>query len=460
MSTQLETICSVSTAPGVGAIAVIRIAGQRALPIANQLFKEKANFMGMPANRACFAEVFDEGQLVDQVVFVKFCAPHSYDGEDMVEISCHGSQYIQRKLLEMLLQRGCRLAEPGEFTMRAFLNGKMDLVQAEAVGDLIDSQSESAHRLAVNQLKGGFSRTIADLRDRFIHLAALLELELDFSEEEVEFADRTQFKSMLAELRTEVARLTASFRAGNALKNGVPVAIAGKPNVGKSTLLNALLDDDRAIVSDIPGTTRDTIEDTLTIDGTLFRFIDTAGIRHSDDTVENSGIQRTYRAMTNADIILYMADATATTPTQLMLELEQLKNDVNISSKKILLIVNKIDLNPMDLSELVSNIEMDVIGISAKKRMNIESIGTALNRYVTSYMVTDNTLLTNARHYDLMMKIAEDIDHIETGLDDGTPTDLVAIDVRSALDKLGRLTGTISDNDILNTIFGRFCIGK
>ncbi|MBQ7735522.1 MAG: tRNA uridine-5-carboxymethylaminomethyl(34) synthesis GTPase MnmE, partial [Bacteroidales bacterium] len=235
MPTQNETICSISTAPGVGAIAVVRVSGHDAFSIVNQLFKEKVDFLEVPANHACYAEVFDKDKLVDQVIFVKFCSPHSYDGEDMVEISCHGSRYIQQKLLAMLLQRGCRLAEPGEFTMRAFMNGKMDLLQAEAVGDLIDSQSESAHRLAVNQLKGGFSRKIADLRDRFIHLAALLELELDFSEEEVEFADRKQFLDLLSELRTEVNRLVLSFRAGNALKNGVPVAIVGKPNVGKST---------------------------------------------------------------------------------------------------------------------------------------------------------------------------------------------------------------------------------
>ena len=460
MPTQNETICSISTAPGVGAIAVVRVSGHDAFSIVNQLFKEKVDFLEVPANHACYAEVFDKDKLVDQVIFVKFCSPHSYDGEDMVEISCHGSRYIQQKLLAMLLQRGCRLAEPGEFTMRAFMNGKMDLLQAEAVGDLIDSQSESAHRLAVNQLKGGFSRKIADLRDRFIHLAALLELELDFSEEEVEFADRKQFLDLLSELRTEVNRLVLSFRAGNALKNGVPVAIVGKPNVGKSTLLNALLDDDRAIVSDIPGTTRDTIEDTLTIDGTLFRFIDTAGIRHSDDTIENSGIQRTYRAIASADIILYMVDAAETTPQDLSSELEQIGREVDLSDKKILLIVNKMDLNPMQLSGIFPDNRIEVLGISAKKRENIEAIRTALTRSVSAREVTDSALLTNARHYDLMMKIAADIDRIEEGLTGGVPTDLVAIDVRSALDKLGRLTGTISDNDVLNTIFGKFCIGK
>ena len=459
MSTRTETICSVSTAPGIGAIAVVRVSGDEAFPIANQLFKEKVNFMETPSHTAKFAEVFDGDALIDQVVFVKFCAPHSYDGEDMVEISCHGSRFIQQKILELLLQRGCRLAEPGEFTLRAFMNGKMDLVQAEAVGDLIDSQSESAHRLAVNQLKGGFSRQIAELRDRFIHLAALLELELDFSEEDVEFADRKEFMEMLSALRTEVRRLVCSFRVGNALKNGVPVAIAGKPNVGKSTLLNALLDDDRAIVSDIPGTTRDTIEDTLTIGGTLFRFIDTAGIRHSDDTIENSGIQRTFRAMSNADIILYMVDA-ATSPESVADEFRRLCVKVDVSDKKIILIVNKIDKLPEGIPITMPEGFCEMVGISAKSRTNLETVCDALTRCVAERGVSDSTLLTNARHYDLMMKIAEDIDRIEEGLTGGLPTDLVAIDVRSALDKLGRLTGTITDNDVLNTVFGRFCIGK
>ena len=307
------TICSISTAPGIGAIAVIRVSGEKAFPIVNQLFNAQIDFLGTSANRAKFAEIFDGDTLVDQVVFVKFAAPHSYDGEDMVEISCHGSRYIQQKILQMLLARGCRLAEPGEFTMRAFLNGKMDLPQAEAVSDLIDSQSETAHRLAVNQLKGGFSHKIAELREQFIHLAALLELELDFSEEDVQFADRKQIMDLLRHLKKEITRLTDSFKLGNALKSGIPVAIVGKPNVGKSTLLNALLGDDRAIVSDIPGTTRDTVEDTFTYHGTTFRFIDTAGIRTSEDEIENFGIERTFKAVENADIVLYLIDINATT---------------------------------------------------------------------------------------------------------------------------------------------------
>ena len=459
MTTHSETICSISTAPGIGAIAIIRVSGPKAFSIAEQLFKKKTAFTDTPSHVAKLGEVHDGESLIDQVVFVKFAAPHSYDGEDMVELSCHGSRFIQQKILEMLLQRGCRLAEPGEFTLRAFLNGKMDLPQAEAVGDLIDSQSESAHRLAVNQLKGGFSRKIADLRDRFIQLAALLELELDFSEEEVEFADRQQFLELLHELRAETDTLVRSFRTGNALKNGIPVAIAGKPNVGKSTLLNALLNDDRAIVSDIPGTTRDTVEDTITLGGTLFRFIDTAGIRHSDDTVENSGIQRSFRAMENADIILYMVDASTTSPKEFSEELQVIRDKIGTADKKIILILNKID-KAESLTVLPDDLSCEVIGISAKERKNLEAVTEALMRHVTEHAVSDGTLLTNARHYDLMVKIADDIVRIEQGLTDGLPTDLVAIDVRSALDKLGRLTGTITDNDVLNTIFGKFCVGK
>ena len=459
MTSHSETICSVSTAPGIGAIAVIRVSGPQAFSIVEQLFKKNSSFLDTPPHVAKFSEVFDGESLIDQVVFVKFAAPHSYDGEDMVELSCHGSRFIQQKILEMLLQRGCRMAEPGEFTLRAFLNGKMDLPQAEAVGDLIDSQSESAHRLAVNQLKGGFSRKIADLRDRFIQLAALLELELDFSEEEVEFADRKQFLDMLHELRSEVDCLVRSFHAGNALKNGVPVAIAGKPNVGKSTLLNALLNDDRAIVSDIPGTTRDTVEDTITLGGTLFRFIDTAGIRHSDDTIENSGIQRSFRAMENADIILYLADAATVSPDSLAEELQEIRDKIGTTDKKIILILNKIDKTDFQAT-LSDRLSCEIIRISAKERKNLESVTKALTRFVTERTLSDNTLLTNARHYDLMVKIADDIVRIEQGLTDGLPTDLVAIDVRSALDKLGLLTGTITDNDVLNTIFGKFCIGK
>ena len=454
------TICSISTAPGIGAIAVIRVSGEKAFPIVNQLFNAQTDFLGTSANRAKFAEIFDGDTLVDQVVFVKFAAPHSYDGEDMVEISCHGSRYIQQKILQMLLARGCRLAEPGEFTMRAFLNGKMDLPQAEAVSDLIDSQSETAHRLAVNQLKGGFSHKIAELREQFIHLAALLELELDFSEEDVQFADRKQIMDLLRHLKKEITRLTDSFKLGNALKSGIPVAIVGKPNVGKSTLLNALLGDDRAIVSDIPGTTRDTVEDTFTYHGTTFRFIDTAGIRTSEDEIENFGIERTFKAVENADIVLYLIDINATTIDDVEAEMTFIRQKINIEEKKIILVANKIDeleTLPRQFSEWD---KLETIFVSAKRKVNLESIGEMLLRYVEERKVSESTLLTNVRHYDIMRQILQDIENIEQGFENQQSTDLIAVDVHLILDKLGRLTGTISDNDVLNTIFSRFCIGK
>ena len=454
------TICSISTAPGIGAIAVIRVSGEKAFPIVNQLFNAQTDFLGTSANRAKFAEIFDGDTLVDQVVFVKFAAPHSYDGEDMVEISCHGSRYIQQKILQMLLALGCRLAEPGEFTMRAFLNGKMDLPQAEAVSDLIDSQSETAHRLAVNQLKGGFSHKIAELREQFIHLAALLELELDFSEEDVQFADRKQIMDLLRHLKKEITRLTDSFKLGNALKSGIPVAIVGKPNVGKSTLLNALLGDDRAIVSDIPGTTRDTVEDTFTYHGTTFRFIDTAGIRTSEDEIENFGIERTFKAVENADIVLYLIDINATTIDDVEAEMTFIRQKINIEEKKIILVANKIDemeTLPRQFSEWD---KLETVFVSAKRKVNLESIGEMLLRYVEERKVSESTLLTNVRHYDIMRQILQDIENIEQGFENQQPTDLIAVDVHLILDKLGRLTGTISDNDVLNTIFSRFCIGK
>lgn len=460
MNFDSSTICAISTAAGVGAIAVIRVSGEKAFPVVGQLFKREAQFMDAKPNQAKYGEIYAENRLIDQVIFVKFFAPHSYTGEDMVEISCHGSLYVQKKIVELLLQCGCRLAEPGEFTMRAFMNKKMDLLQAEAVSDLIESQSEAAHKLAVNQLKGGFSKKIETLRQEFIQLAALLELELDFSEEEVEFADRTQLKELLSRLKQEIAILMESFKMGNAIKTGIPVAIIGKPNVGKSTLLNALLNDDRAIVSHIPGTTRDTIEDTFMIHGTTFRFIDTAGIRSSHDEIEKHGIQRTFQTIEKADIILYLIDITNTAAHDVEKELEYIKQSVDIRHKKLILIANKIDQlteTPRHFREWSA---LQTIYISAKRKVNIEEITDLLAQYVREQRVGDHTLLTNVRHYNIMTQIAQDIENIEQGMTAQLPTDLLAIDVRTILNRLGEITGAISNDDILNTIFGQFCIGK
>lgn len=455
-----ETICAISTPPGLGAIALVRASGEDAFPIVAQLFGPRLAFMELKPQIAKFAELYDGDQLIDQVVVTKFAAPRSYTGEDMVEISCHGSIYIQKKLIELLVENGCRMAHPGEFTQRAFLNGKMDLPQAEAIADLIDSQSETTHRLAVNQLNGNFSKKINELREQFVNLASLIELELDFSEEDVEFANREDFSRLLTSLQTEVERLIRSFKIGNVLKNGIPVAIVGKPNVGKSTLLNAILQHDRAIVSNIPGTTRDTIEDTFIINGTLFRFIDTAGIRQSQDEIENFGIQRTYQAIQQASVVLYMIDITQADIEEVRQEIADFQANVNMSDKQLVLIANKID----EMEELPANYkewhDMGILFISAKRNVNMESIEEQLNAFVSHFDIQDLSLLTNERHYALLTEISTNIERIQQGLRDEIPTDLLAEDVRAAIYDLGCLTGTISTDELLGNIFGKFCIGK
>lgn len=456
--TSTETICSISTPHGIGAIAIVRMSGPKAFEIAQRLFK--FDFSDLKQNINKYAELFENDELIDQVVVSKSVAPHSYTGEDMVEIDCHGSVFIQQKILSLLIENGCRLANPGEYTMRAFMNGKMDLPQAEAVGDLIDSQSEMAHQLAVKQLKGTFSNKIKELRSQFVEFASLLELELDFSEEDVQFANRERLSALLSDLKTEVNRLIASFKTGNALKKGIPVAIIGKPNVGKSTLLNALLDDERAIVSNIPGTTRDTIEDVMNVDGIAFRFIDTAGIRSSQDQIENFGIERTFKAVEKADIVLYMLDATTTSLEELKEEMCYLNAEVDMTDKKLVLIANKIDNLAEIPSHFKANDEWKTLCVSAKHRLHIETITQVLVDFVKHRQLTDNTILTNLRHYDIFLKIRESIENIEQGFANDIPTDLVAIDVREALNNLGLITGEIATDEILNMVFGKFCIGK
>lgn len=455
-----ETICAISTPPGLGAIALIRTSGPQAFDISARLFDEKFQLSKLAPQVAKFAEVVEHEQLVDQVVVVKFAAPHSYTGEDMVEISCHGSVYIQKKIVELLVENGCRMALPGEFTQRAFLNGKLDLPQAEAIADLIDSQSETTHKLAVNQLKGGFSKKLAQLREQLVHIASLIELELDFSEEDVEFANRDELNDLLQSLQSEVMRLIRSFKIGNVLKNGIPVAIVGKPNVGKSTLLNAILRHDRAIVSQIPGTTRDTIEDTFVIDGTLFRFIDTAGIRESEDEIENFGIQRTYQAIQTASVILYMFDVSTSKVEDVETELADFRAHVDMQDKHLVIIANKMD----ELQEIPSQFsqwqDMNVLFVSAKRNVNMDSIEQQLKEFVENYQLSDCSLLTNERHYELLSSINNSIERIREGMRTEIPTDLLAEDVRAALYDLGCLTGTISTNDILNNVFSKFCIGK
>lgn len=454
----LDTICALSTPPGIGAIAVIRVSGNHAFDIVSSLFRNSSKFLEQPANYAKFLSIYEADRMIDQTVVVKFVAPHSYTGEDLVEISCHGSQYIQQKILELLLKNGARMANPGEFSMRAFLNNKLDLPQTEAVADLIESQSEMAHKLAVGQLKGGFSSTISNLRTQFVELAALLELELDFSEEDVEFVDRTQLLTLLATLKSEVASLVRSFKWGNNIKNGIPVAIVGKPNVGKSTLLNALLNEERAIVSHIPGTTRDTIEDTMTIQGVNFRFVDTAGIRNSEDIIESLGIDRTFAAIEKAEIILFMVDISQISIQEVQSEIEILKSKIDIKEKNIILLANKIDktegFNSTEFQE------QNMILLSAKSGTNVEQVKERLVNYVNEHKIIDNALLTNVRHYDIFLKIADEIVRLEDGFAQQLPTDILAIHLNTILHYLGEITGEVTTDEILNDIFGKFCIGK
>lgn len=454
----LDTICALSTPPGIGAIAVIRVSGNHAFDIVSSLFKNSSKFLEQPANYAKFLSIYESDRMIDQTVVVKFVAPHSYTGEDLVEISCHGSQYIQQKILEILLKNGARMANPGEFSMRAFLNNKLDLPQTEAVADLIESQSEMAHKLAVGQLKGGFSSTISNLRAQFVDLAALLELELDFSEEDLEFVDRTHLLTLLATLKKEVSSLVRSFKWGNNIKNGIPVAIVGKPNVGKSTLLNALLNEERAIVSHIPGTTRDTIEDTLTIQGVNFRFVDTAGIRNSEDVIESLGIDRTFAAIEKAEIILFMVDISQTSIQEIQSEIEILKSKIDIKEKNIILLANKIDKSESLNREKLQ--EQKIIYLSAKAGTNVEQVKERLVNYVSEHKIIDNALLTNVRHYDIFLKIADEIVRLEDGFAQQLPTDILAIHLNTILHYLGEITGEVTTDEILNDIFGKFCIGK
>ena len=466
----MTTICAIATPAGLGATAMIRISGSEAFSIAGTLFSEKTGFDGLEPNRAKFASIYDvvetqnfaslqigvddKRALLDQVVVTKFAAPHSFTGEDVVEISCHGSVYIQHRIIELLITNGCRMAKPGEFTQRAFLNWKLDLPQAEAVADLIEAQTETAHYAAMQQLQGDLSDKMTKLREELLQMASLLELELDFSEEEVEFADRTTLLDLLAHIKTEVNQLLQSYKWGTMLKNGIPVAIVGEPNVGKSTLLNAILQRERAIVSDIPGTTRDTIEDTFVLNGTLFRFIDTAGIRESGDAIERLGIERSLDTIRRAAVILWIFDARKTIQ-EVEVEIDKIRYSVSLDDKKIILIGNKTDL-VSDISGQAGN----VLYISAKKGENLESVLNEIDRFVQENGIRDVTLLTNERHQALLNGILSSIERTENGLRQQLPTDLVAEDVRMALHNLGELTGTVSTDDILNNIFGKFCIGK
>ena len=450
-----DTIVALATPQGIGAIGVIRISGMNAIPIIEPMFPSKKISEQAP-NTVHVGLLKDGNESLDEVVLTIFRSPRSYTGEDIVEISCHGSAYVQQSIIKAAVKRGARLAKPGEFTMRAFLNGKMDLVQAEAVADLIAAETQVAQEAALHQIKGGFSNVLSAMREELIKFSALIELELDFSQEDVEFADRTSLKVLLNQIDTTVSQLLESFKLGNVIKNGVSVAIVGKPNAGKSTLLNALLNENRAIVSSIAGTTRDTIEEVLNIGGILFRLIDTAGIRESSDEIEAIGVERSLEKMKTADLVVYLFDVNTTT----QVELDQQRKYLSLNAKQSLLIGNKIDQYE-HTTLLDENFGADCIFISASETLHIDYLKNALvQKIISGEIKAEGTVVTNARHFNALHKVSENLMAIRKGLDDKIPGDLVAIDIRQCLYHLGEITGSISNEDQLDFIFSKFCIGK
>jgi len=463
-----DTICAIATPHGMGAIAVVRISGAKAHSIVSQLFTQNNkpfDFGKIVANKAYYGHIVDHGELLDEVLVTFFKAPHSFTGEDSAEISVHGSVYVQQKLLQILIAHGCRMAEAGEFTRRAFVNRKFDLAQAEAIADLINSESEAAHRVAINQLKGGFSKELQVMRSKLLEMTSLIELELDFSEEDVEFADRSQLKALLQETLSHVDKLKDSFRLGNAIKNGIPVAIVGLTNTGKSTLLNALLGEDRAIVSDIAGTTRDTIEETLNINGILYRFIDTAGLRNTDETIERIGIERSYKKISEANVVIGMLDAT-TSYESMLSSAQAIVAKVDLQHQQLILCINKVDtlsdygesLRGKLNHDLDSN-DIMVICLSAKHGFGLNDLYNTL-KLSQPLASPDATLVTNVRHYEALMHASESLKSVQQGLEMNIPTDLISHDLRQALYYLGSITGEITTDEVLGSIFSRFCIGK
>lgn len=455
--TQFEPIAALATAPGIGAIAVVRVSGEGAIELTNRLFRGK-DLTQQPSHTAHFGTLRkSDGTLIDEVLVTVFRAPTSFTKEDVVEISCHGSDYIIRQILAQLTREGVRLARPGEFTQRAFLNGQFDLVQAEAVADLIASDSEASHRSALSQLRGGFSKKLKELRQQLIDFVALVELELDFGEEDVEFAKRDQLRGLMLDIRRVLHPLIESFAVGNAVKNGVPTVIVGKPNAGKSTLLNALLNEEKAIVSEIPGTTRDVIEDELFIDGIRFRLIDTAGLRHTTDTIEAIGVERTRQQMEKASLVVYLFDGSTTTPA----ELQEMVAELEAAGKPYLLVGNKADKISDARRQIVDETAKGIIWISAKDQ-RIDELKAALSARVRTdaAVQTDGALITNARHLEHLTGTDEALARAINGLDAGVTADWLAMDLRAALRHLGELTGEVTTDDLLDSIFSRFCIGK
>ena len=468
-----ETIVALATPSGAGAIAIIRLSGKDAITIAADVFQSVSgkDITKQKTHTIHLGHIADNGKIYDQVLLSIFKGPNSYTGENVIEISCHGSTFIQQQIIQLLLRKGAKMAQAGEFTLRAFLNGKLDLSQAEAVADLIASDNEASHQIAMQQMRGGFSNEIAKLREELLNFASLIELELDFAEEDVEFADRTQFHELLERIEFVLKRLIDSFAVGNVIKNGIPVAIVGEPNVGKSTLLNALLNEERAIVSDIAGTTRDTIEDELIIEGMSFRFIDTAGIRETKDVVESIGIQKTFEKIEQAQVVLLLIDSAQLSVESLpkvKIEIEKIRNKFPI--KPIVIVLNKVDiLSTEKANDYIAKLTDDqlktenrkLITISAKQKTGIEELKNTLLSFVNTGALRNNeTIVTNTRHYDSLLKALEEIQKVKFGLVSNLPSDLMAIDIKQALYYFGEITGQVTNDELLGNIFANFCIGK
>ena len=460
-----ETIVALATPSGAGAIAIIRLSGKEAITIAAQVFQSVSgkDITQQKTHTIHLGHIVDDTKVLDQVLLSIFKGPNSYTGENVVEISCHGSVFIQQQIIQLLLRKGAKMAQAGEFTLRAFLNGKLDLSQAEAVADLIASDNEASHQIAMQQMRGGFSNEIAKLREELLNFASLIELELDFAEEDVEFADRTAFHELINRIEFVLKRLIDSFAVGNVIKNGIPVAIVGEPNVGKSTLLNALLNEERAIVSDIAGTTRDTIEDELVINGIGFRFIDTAGIRETKDVVESIGIQKTFEKIEQAQVVLFILDGRwmmeARSIEAVKIEFEKIKNKFPL--KPLVVIANKADLLSEGQKNNIQATIENILFISAKQKVGIDELKNMLLSFVNTGALRNNeTIVTNTRHYDSLLKALEEIQKVKWGLDAGISSDLMAIDIRSALYFFGEITGEVTNDELLGNIFANFCIGK
>lgn len=455
------TIMALSTATGAGAIALIRLSGTNAIDITETVFKARSGkrLKDQKSHSIHLGDIINNKSVIDEVLVSIFKNPHSYTGEDVIEISCHGSPFIQQEIMKLLIEQGAETAKPGEFTLRAFLNGKMDLSQAEAVADLISSENEASHQLAMQQMRGGFSSEIKNLRQELLNFASLIELELDFAEEDVAFADRKQLENLLLKIQAVLKNLLDSFALGNVIKKGVPIAIVGAPNVGKSTLLNCLLNEDKAIISDIAGTTRDSIEDEITLDGICFRFIDTAGIRETEDTIEKIGIQKTFDKIDLAAYVLHLVDPTDFKENQVELvkELEAFKS--KYPNKKLILVFNKEDQNlSTDIPDEIAN--YPTVSISAKMNSNIDQLINLLTKHFKINPTQDQSIVTNSRHYGSLYAAQKEVTAIQNGLTNGLSGDLLAIDLRQALFHLGEITGEVTNDELLGNIFANFCIGK